>query len=425
MADNHDMPENETAETTERNLRQKSFDRARAIGSSVTGYFRNVKKTAPLIVIGVAVVGFAGGSLLFSEQKDKTNTRIQYVQGPEYSVLEPTTPYQERAIKEYDEDRKATQSENGESYIPMTMGVPQEEIGAMPPPATNVPTPEELVNKVREIKDPITEQVRDPAEPEVTEPETTTTSGTQVAISEDDLNRIKKLFDNWNAQVTRQPQYHVVEYDVSDDDKMNGSGSGRNDGGNSSGSNTPDEQGELLATTGDIVYASLTFAYNSDLPSVPVSSVIHGGKLDGGVLMGQPQPVRSNVVIKYNTLTLDGKTYQIDAYAVGNDCDCLALEGEYDPRIISRVILPAAARFLTGFALPSLSGGTNVTVDGSTVISQRDDASTRDRVLSGVSSLTNGMFDAYMDILPKDGKTQIYRGVPHAIFFTDEVRADR
>lgn len=129
-------------------------------------------------------------------------------------------------------------------------------------------------------------------------------------------------------------------------------------------------KGPPLMRAGEIVYAVMDIAMNSDYTG-PIVATIRGGKFNGARAMGQKQLERDALVVRFNSLSpADGSgAYPIQAYAVqlgdAKDFGITAVKGETDYHVFQRYVLPAAASFVQAFGLSaSQKGTTAVVTDG-------------------------------------------------------------
>ena len=100
---------------------------------------------------------------------------------------------------------------------------------------------------------------------------------------------------------------------------------------------------------GDGFYARTVYAVDSDYPG-PVVMELLQPPLTGAVATGGFERAGQRLVLRLTSLTLQGdRTLPVDAWAVDLDCACYGIEGEVDRHFLSRVVLPAAARFTEGF----------------------------------------------------------------------------
>ena len=82
-------------------------------------------------------------------------------------------------------------------------------------------------------------------------------------------------------------------------------------------------------------------------------------------------------------MTWRARTVPVDAWAVDPDCACYGIEGEVDRHFLSRVVLPAAARFAEGFLTAIAMPARTLTVDDGAVFHERAQAGTEEALYGG------------------------------------------
>lgn len=112
--------------------------------------------------------------------------------------------------------------------------------------------------------------------------------------------------------------------------------------------------------TGEIVYAEITSGVNSLVPQTPARAIIHGGKLNGAIALGKVEEVEGRyMVFKFNTITLNKKTYPIQAIGLNaNDVQDAGLVDRVRDRGWERAVLQAGVKFTQAFGAAKLEEGT-------------------------------------------------------------------
>lgn len=149
---------------------------------------------------------------------------------------------------------------------------------------------------------------------------------------------------------------------------------------------------------GEISYAQMTSALNSIVPQTPPRAIIRGGKLNGGILLGQMEVIESRyLVLKFNTLTLGKKTYPISAIAVNPEAQDAGIMDSVRDRTWTRAALQAGVGFVQAFGAAKLEEGTtsNQTAYGSTSTSvpKRSNGETAIVALGGSAQAIKGTVD--------------------------------
>ena len=172
---------------------------------------------------------------------------------------------------------------------------------------------------------------------------------------------------------------------------------------------------------GEMVYATLETAVDSRF-SLPVIVRVRGGVLDGAVLSGGFD-VRGDVVgLRFRDLMLGDRVQSVDAWAVGPECECAALEGEVDHHWFERVILPAAGAFASGYLRAGAQADRTVTIEGTTVVEERSRPGGRELAWQGVAGAVDVVTDVLGENRPAGPTVRLPRGAEMLVVFARPVR---
>ncbi len=143
---------------------------------------------------------------------------------------------------------------------------------------------------------------------------------------------------------------------------------------------------KVLVPAGEIEYAQLLVEANSDIPG-PVVAMVVSGPFNGSRVLGSFQKTEEYLVLKFTTLVgKDGHSIPINATAVDPDTTLTGMATDVDHRYMSRIILPAAAKFIEGLGSAiAENGSTTVTVSGDTVAQSTSDLNTKEELSKAAS----------------------------------------
>ena len=167
---------------------------------------------------------------------------------------------------------------------------------------------------------------------------------------------------------------------------------------------------------GDGFYARTVYAVDSDYPG-PVVLELLQPPLTGAVATGRFERVRQRLVLRLGSLTWQGGTFPVDAWGVDTDCACFGVEGEVDRHFLSRVVLPAAARFAEGFLNAAAMPARTLTMQDGTVLHERDESGTEEALYAGAAAATRTLGDILMADAPKETTVRIPRDTPLVVMF--------
>lgn len=135
---------------------------------------------------------------------------------------------------------------------------------------------------------------------------------------------------------------------------------------------------------GDIAYAQMLTQANSDVPG-PVLAYIASGPLAGARAIGSFSSTDEFLTITFETAVLDREQYAINAYAIDPQTTLTGMATDVNNHYISRIVLPAAAAFIEGFAdAVAEQGSTTVTVNNETVTTETEDLDTEEELYEGL-----------------------------------------
>ncbi len=178
----------------------------------------------------------------------------------------------------------------------------------------------------------------------------------------------------------------------------------------------------ILIPSGTINYAQILIEANSDVPG-PVLAQLMSGPLKGARLIGAFTVRNKVLVLSFNSIVVDGINQPVNAVALDPNTTIPGIATEVDNRYLTRVILPAAARFLEGVGSAiAQDSETTVTVSGDTVIEEQEALDLEQEIGRGVeeafTEIAEFMEDEADDI---EVLVRVARGTPIGVFFTEPV----
>ncbi len=210
-------------------------------------------------------------------------------------------------------------------------------------------------------------------------------------------------------------------------DKKNGKGgeAGAGFGDDENGQMGKQSSGQMLKA-GDVIYAVLNTAVNSDEPG-PVLATVVSGKYNGARLVGSLATVGQNaqkVVLRFNVMSLphQDKSISINAVAIDPKTARTALSSDTDNHYFQRFGLVFAASFLQGLGQAVSTSGATVTQNsqGQTTASNNTyNASDKAQIALGqVGQTAAQVFSKNVNRPPT---IQVYSGVGMGILFLSDV----
>lgn len=223
----------------------------------------------------------------------------------------------------------------------------------------------------------------------------------------------------------------LIDYDEEGQTGAGGSGGGATGGGaggDSAASSFEEvEEVEVVIPAGKIVYGQMLLEANSDVPFTVLAEMV-SGPLKGWKLLGEFS-VLDDVELLGITFTMavneDGKQYDIEAVMLDPDTGLAGLRTDIDHRYIKRIVFPAAAEFISGYASAVAdSGRTSVTVNGETVTTAEEATTDEQEVATGIEEAADEISTVLDEIGDVEVKIVIEAGTPIGVFFTENVEEE-
>ncbi|CZI54080.1 TPA: type IVB secretion system protein DotG/IcmE [Legionella pneumophila subsp. pneumophila] len=199
--------------------------------------------------------------------------------------------------------------------------------------------------------------------------------------------------------------------------------------------NQPVEQGasgaqnQAIIKTGDIMFAVLDTAVNSDEPG-PILATIVTGKLKGSKLIGSFNlPSNADkMVITFNTMSIPGaeKTISISAYAIDPNTARTALSSRTNHHYLMRYGSLFASSFLQGFGNAFQSANTTITIGGTgggnnITVANGVGRSTLENAVIGLATVGKAWSQQAQQLFNTPTTVEVYSGTGLGILFTQDV----
>jgi intracellular multiplication protein IcmE len=183
----------------------------------------------------------------------------------------------------------------------------------------------------------------------------------------------------------------------------------------------PQKAARVIVPAGDILYGAMITEANSDVPG-PILAQVLSGPLKGGRLIGAFQVSEDFLVLRFTTLSINGRSYPVQAIALDPNTTLGGMATEVDQRYFARLVLPAAASFISRFGDVISQPEQTTTVSNGTVVVSQNKASTRDALYAGAGDAANQLSD-FVDQEANRVKplVRVASNTPIGIFFTTPV----
>ncbi|NDC56748.1 MAG: hypothetical protein EBZ69_08095, partial [Alphaproteobacteria bacterium] len=176
-----------------------------------------------------------------------------------------------------------------------------------------------------------------------------------------------------------------------------------------------------IVPAGTVNYAQMLVEANSDVPG-PIMAQILSGPLKGGRAIGKFEYLEDYLIITFDLINYKGRDYSVDALALDPDTTLGGMATETDARYFKRLVLPAAASFVSALGTSLASGGTTTTVSDGAVISTRAEQGLEDGLFEGMGAAANRV-GQFLDEEAAKTKplVRVATGTPLGLFFVKSV----
>jgi intracellular multiplication protein IcmE len=396
-------------------------------------------------VVAVLVI-FITGVVILTSSEPENESRVGVGVDRREAPGQEISPNYEAALIEGDQNRAESAMRTNDSFIPTPMNLQEQELLTATddlPPVNNF---DPLAN-FREAVSPEEAETVVPAEPELVQPEQifepqnfqqpvpAPNPEAVQALAQAMSQNVSDIFGHHRATLPRiqyvTPENFLTapleaEGGVSvdtDGDGIPDTVFNNTDGGGVVGEGEDTIIETVLIPAGTINYGQVLIEANSDVPG-PVLVQLVSGPLAGARLIGEFRVQNDQfLVMAFRSIVVDGLNQPVNAIAIDPGTTLPGVASEVDNRYFSRVLLPAAARFLEGVgAAIAEDTETTVTVSGDTVIQEQEALDFEQEIgrgaEEGFGEIADFMVDEADAIRPL---VRVARGTPVGIFFTQPV----
>jgi intracellular multiplication protein IcmE len=191
--------------------------------------------------------------------------------------------------------------------------------------------------------------------------------------------------------------------------------------GQGGAANALQEKPKPIVDAGTIAYAQILTEANSDIPG-PVLAEVASGPLAGGRAIGQFSVAERRLVITFTRIVKDGVEYSTSAYALDPATTLPGMATSVDDHYFRRVFLPAAAKFIEGYADAVTQTNNQVVVTNGTVVSNTTtDLSPKQELLQGVNEGAQKLSDIIDNDADRPITVKIHAGTRIGLLFVQGV----
>ena len=167
---------------------------------------------------------------------------------------------------------------------------------------------------------------------------------------------------------------------------------------------------------GSAFYGRILYTVRSDTPG-PVVIEILEAPLAGAVATGSFERVGDRLLLAIRHLHHDGVERPVEAWGVGLDCACLAVEGEVDRHWFERVLLPAALAFAGRWLEATSVPDRTVSINGDVIIEESRGDRERQALQQGLAGVTGTIAGILAETAPGQATVTLPRNTELAVVF--------
>jgi intracellular multiplication protein IcmE len=333
------------------------------------------------------------------------------------------TPYLKEQTEMANNQRTQEALQSGGSALPTPIG-PGTDTGELSPALQKEDPLNELRAEVENMNKQLQEakqaQAMPPSAPPPAEPFDDT-------LAQAMQRQMSAMLESWAPKGNRWvPVYDMDTLMRERQEEKDKANQAANAGGASgaAGSNTAAATYKTIVPAGTVSYAQMLTEANSDVPG-PILAQIVSGPLKGARVVGQFQVANSYsdyLILTFKLADLKGTDYRINALALDPDTTLGGMATEVDQRYMMRLVLPAAAGFLQGFASALGQGNSSITTNGTTTIIQQSSKSVQQGEYNGLSNAAQSAAEFFQNQANNTKPLiRVAAGTPMGLFFIDTV----
>lgn len=178
---------------------------------------------------------------------------------------------------------------------------------------------------------------------------------------------------------------------------------------------------KVIVPAGNIAYAQLLNELNSDI-SGPALAQVLSGPLEGGRALGQFSLKDEYLVITFNRVVKNGVSYAINAIALDTNTTLGGHQTDVDHHYFTRVVLPAAAKFVEGYgSAVAETGQTTTETAGGAVGEEQPEPDTRQELMKATGEAASKLSEILDESTESPITVKVAKGTEMGLLFVDSV----
>ncbi len=180
----------------------------------------------------------------------------------------------------------------------------------------------------------------------------------------------------------------------------------------------------VISPAGSILYAQLLNDLNSDIPG-PVLAHVLSGPFAGGRALGKFSVQQEYLVLEFSVIVKEAVGYDITGIALDEKTTLAGHQTDIDHHYFRRVILPAAAKFIEGYAsAASEQVTTTTTTTGGGVVQNEEPLDTNKELMKGVEEAAGEFSSVLTEQANRPITIHVAKGTTFGILMMSSVLTD-
>jgi intracellular multiplication protein IcmE len=177
---------------------------------------------------------------------------------------------------------------------------------------------------------------------------------------------------------------------------------------------------KTIVTAGTIAYAQLINDLNSDVKGPALAQVL-SGPFAGGRAIGSFQKQEEYLTLNFTHIIKDGVSYTVTAIALDENTTLTGINSDVDHHYFARIVVPAAANFIKGYAQAASQPEQTQTALGAGISTTTSQPTTREQLMKGVTEAANETATVIKESAPKEITVKLWHGTTMGLLFTSPV----
>lgn len=371
--------------------------------------FKDLMQGSPIVKFGMiigAIAAVVGAIVLFGgQEKQEVQSRVGKGRAVEQAPGEEVSESYQKAVEDFNIAEVEKALKQGDSALPVPVGTARGRVGL----EAEAPAAEDPLERWRRIQE---ERQKRTATARPKMPTVDPNAEAVDALAKAMAGQMESVLST--KKISSLQIMHVTDKGWFDQQLA-----ARNPPPDSEGDGAPvvEDPALILIPAGEVEYAQLLIEANSDAPG-PVLAQLASGPLVGSRLLGSFKMEEEYLVLTFNQIVIDGVSHTMDGIALDPATTGIGVVTDVDHRYFTRVILPAAAKFVEGMAGAIAETGTSVTVSDGGSTEEKPEPDAEEELYSGMEAAAAEISEMMTDIADDtEIQVKVRAGTPVGILF--------